>query len=147
MWSKHGQIRTGCGRSRLKTARCMKSGCLRNNENGNWKTGCERWWKMMFLLELVIYIYIDNLYIMYMLYMFGFDIGFQEYRCDYSSRTQNLCLVSDLRCLVLSTLPIVHQGRHSSGLDIEEIHPRWRSVVRIWLARLLTGWSAPKSEH
>ena len=57
------------------------------------------------------YIYIDNVCIMYMLYMFGFDIGFQEHRCDYSSRTQNLCLVSDLRCLVLSTPPFINQGR------------------------------------
>ena len=40
--------------------------------------------------------YIENVYIIYISYMFGFYIGFQEYKCDYSSRTQNLCLVSDL---------------------------------------------------
>ena len=43
-----------------------------------------------------IYMYIENVYIIYISYMFGFYIGFQEYKCDYSSRTQNLCLVSDL---------------------------------------------------
>ena len=41
MWSKHGQIRTGCGRSRLKTARCLR------NEHGNWKVDENGLWKMV----------------------------------------------------------------------------------------------------